>query len=164
MNILLNDKQLLNDIKNINGIEHPFSLIAIKDTFHEHPNRFLLYYDVRWKCWLFPNIRSDGSDTQNEQNIRERISHDLKININQVNATFLESRIQTKFSVSDQIQKVYEHKLYKVVIPIPKDMHRKSFEKDGCKYCWMSKYEMLQDDDIRKNNLDVVEFITSVIQ
>lgn len=33
------------EITDLNEIQHRFSLVAIKDTFNEHPNRFLLYYN-----------------------------------------------------------------------------------------------------------------------
>lgn len=47
-----NHEMLMNDIRELNLIQHNHSLIAIRDTF-EKENRFLVYYDERWDCKLF---------------------------------------------------------------------------------------------------------------
>ena len=52
-----NHEILMNDIRELNLIQHNHSLIAIRDTF-EKENRFLVYYDERWDCKLFLNYKT----------------------------------------------------------------------------------------------------------
>lgn len=40
-------KRLEGEIMELDETKHHHSLIAIKDTFNDHPNRFLLYFDKR---------------------------------------------------------------------------------------------------------------------
>lgn len=63
-------EKLYKEMKEANEIEHPFSIVAIKDTFEKYPNRFLLYYDNRWNSWFFFNFKTNSDEVQNEENIR----------------------------------------------------------------------------------------------
>lgn len=155
---------LLEDIENINKITHPFSIIVIKDSFQQYPNRFLLYYDNRWKCRLFINYRtSTGTGADNEQNICSRLSNELKIPANQIAVKYVTERIQRKFSVSDQVFKCYEHKVYYVTIPFTDKLKRRQFNIDGKQYCWMTISDMEKDSDIQSKNLDVVNLVRETI-
>ena len=57
-----------------NEMEHPFSIVAIKDTFREFPNKYLLYYDNRWNCWFFFNFKTVENAEQNEASIKKGIA------------------------------------------------------------------------------------------
>lgn len=59
------------DTVNLDETLHHFSIIAIKDTFNTGANRFLLYYDPRWKCEFFPNFKTADTEKQNEDNIKQ---------------------------------------------------------------------------------------------
>ena len=67
---------LYNDINKLNQITHNHSIIAIKDTFSEFPNRFLLYFDTRWSCDLFINFKEN---INNESFITDGLSNRLKV-------------------------------------------------------------------------------------
>ena len=151
------------DIKGLNQNTHPFSIIAIKDTFNEYPNRFLLYYDERWDCKLFINYRTKPSDEENEINIRERLSHELKIAPSKIVVTKRCERIQRKFSFSDQIEKCYEHTIYQVSIPFSDKLRQDKFVIDGKKYYWMTIADMQMDTSIQNKNLDVVGYVNEII-
>ena len=140
----------------------PFSIVVIKDSFQQYSNRYLLYYDDRWKCQLFINYRTSiGSD--NEQNICNRLSNELKIPTDQIAVKYITERIQRKFSVSDQVYKCYEHKIYHVTIPFTDRLKRRKFSIDGKQYCWMTISEMEKDSDIKSKNLDVVSLVRDTV-
>ena len=156
-------ERLMKDIKDLNLIQHPFSIAVIHDDFQEFPNRFLLYYDTRWNCWFFPNFRTVSDETDNMANIRDRLSKQLKIPAEQISAQFVTSRIQQKFSVSDRQVKVYDHRLYRITLPASDLMKQDSFIIDDRQFCWKTIDEMRADPEIQEKNLDVVSFVEESI-
>lgn len=69
-------EDLFKDINKLNQITHNHSIIAIKDTYSEFPNRFLVYDEPKWNCKLFLNYKTNQN---NEKFIIDHISHELKI-------------------------------------------------------------------------------------
>lgn len=58
---------------------HEFSLIAVKNS----DNKYLLEYDERWKCWLFPYVRSSDSNKENVDNyIIKILGQDIETSYN----------------------------------------------------------------------------------
>lgn len=156
--------ELLNDIENLNEITHPFSIVAIKDTFNKFPNNFLLYYDTRWDCKFFIYYRTQATSNEvNEENICTRLSNELKIKKDRISVEYRSVKIQRKFSVSDQKYKCYEHQVYYVKIPFNSTIKNRDFIIDGKHYYWMSIAEMEQDPNIIEKNLDVVNLISESI-
>lgn len=154
------NSELFSDIVNLNEITHPFSIIVIKDTFEKYPNKYLLYYDSRWDCRLFINYRTNvDSEVANTENIRTRLSNELKIQKDKITIKYKTVKIQRKFSESDKIYKCYEHKIYYVEIPFRADIKKLEFEIDGKHYYWMTIDEMVNDDNIKGKNLDVVDLV-----
>lgn len=146
---------LYKDIAALNEIEHPFSLVAIKDTFREYPNRFLLRFDERWGCWLFFSYRTADQD---ESNIRQRLSLELNTTISSVE--YITMQIQRKYSYSDKCNKTYAHRVYKAEISVFSDILKQdSFEIDGTQFRWMTIADMERDSVIMERNWDVVELI-----
>lgn len=151
---------LQHDIENLNEIEHPFSLVAIKDTFNKYPHRYLLYYDNRWGLNLFPNYRTQATEEENIANIISHLSNELQIPAQDINVEQKGYKLTTKYSVSDKVQKVYAHTLYQANIKkLPKKLQADSFMIGDRKYSWWSIDKMEADEDIRKHNLDVVELV-----
>lgn len=156
--------QLFEDLRNMNQIGHPFSIVAIKDTYHEYPNRFLVYYEPRWKCRLFLYFRTQSSAGENILNIKQSLSNQLKIDSSDIDVQFRDERIYTKYSVSDQIKKVYDHSLYLATIRhFPELSQNNSFEIDGVHYYWMSLADMERDPAIQARNMDVVSFVRDCV-
>lgn len=154
---------LMYDIENLDQTEHAFSLVAIKDGFSGYPNRFLLRYDTRWQCWLFPYYASQDESGEDVIRITESLSNQFRvpeINIQLMKRGF---RIQTKFSVSDNIEKTYAHTLYQADMPFPQAEQSDSFQIYGTQFRWMSIDEMLADSDIAKKNSDVIYFVRDCI-
>lgn len=156
------DKEnLYKDIECLNEITHPFSIAVIKDTFNDYPNRFLLYYDERWKCKFFFNCKTVEND---EMNIRAKLSNALKVQNEEITVEFVTEKITRKYSVSDQTDKVYDHKFYFVDFHTFSDnMKEKEFEVDGTKFYWMTLKDMESDEDIIKKNMDIVDVVKEYI-
>lgn len=153
---------LYKDLQELDQITHPFSIIAIMDTFNAYPNRFLLYHDERWNCDFFFNYRT--KDCGNSQNIIEHLSRDLHIDSSKISLDFKTVHVYEKFSESDQEKKLYEHRLYCATISeFTNLLMQDRFEIDG-KYCkWVSIANMEKDEHIRKKNMDVVELVKEYI-
>ena len=153
---------LYNDIENLNEIIHPFSIVAIKDTFNTYANRYLLYYDKAWDCWFLFNFHT--AQQQNEENITRRLSNKLKVNPANINVQYVTDRLQPKFSEKDQINKVYQHSLYQgIIVQYPEFMTQNEFDIDGTLYRWYTLEQMEDDANIMSKNKDVVSFVKEKI-
>jgi len=155
------DCDFMNDIRELNLIQHNHSLIAIRDTF-EKENRFLVYYDERWDCKLFLNYKT--VDQNNEDVIIDRISADLDVDKRKVSCNYVTSRVQEKYSVSHQENRIYNHRLYEVTLSkYSEKMKKDSFVVNGKRYYWMSVTEMEKDENIMGKNREVVDFVKEKI-
>lgn len=154
--------ELRKDIHDLNEVEHPYSIIAIKDSFNKYPNRYLLYYDRNWDCSFFPNYKTAEAD--NENNIRQRLSAELKLGVENITVEKRGFSIHTKYSVRSKQYKTYAHTLYQVVLDVfPKQLKADTFIIDGKQYCWRTICEMEADKQIQEKNLDVVAFVKNNI-
>lgn len=134
----------------LSGIKHEFSLLAIKNVNGE----FLQKYNTDWKCWLFPYFRSE------EENKAAADRNASAIIGEKINAQYVASSIHCKFSVKDQVYKIYNHKLYTLTLnSAPNHMKEKEFEINGIKYKWMSFSEMESNQEIIEKNEEVIAFV-----
>lgn len=152
--------KLNREINDLNHMEHPFSIIGIRDTYNEYANRFLLYYDTRWKCYLFPNGRTNEDAEKNEAYLKQDISNSLKLPVNMLSIRKVGERIHQKYSVSDQRMKLYHHTFYELKVDdFPEEARKTEFVMDGTMFRWMSLAEMVQDARIQEVNEDIVEIV-----
>ncbi|MCD8050023.1 MAG: hypothetical protein LUG52_10640 [Clostridia bacterium] len=152
-----NYEDLLQDINKLNEITHNHSIVAIRDTFEQYPNRFLVYDDVRWKCKLFVNYKDN---TNNESFIKDHLSRELKIDESKIKLTYIAQNISEKISGSDNVKKVYCHKLFLAEIEdMPENMRKDTFEADGRVYHWKSIVELEEDDEAMAKNADIIGFV-----
>lgn len=129
---------------------HEFSLIALCLS----DGRILQSFDKRWNCWLFPYFRSCEN---NLKSVDKRISKQLHM---EISTTYVAHANHCKYSASDEVYKIYHHKLYKVLLEdIPKNMQSEEFELDGRQYKWMSITDMEKDSVIMDKNDDIVAFV-----
>lgn len=155
--------KLTKDIIGVDMIQHNHSLIVIRDTFRKPAMRFLVYYDERWDCKLFLNLKTVSGD--NENAILEYLSASLQIPRKELKAKYLTSRVQEKYSVSHGETRVYNHRLYEVTIQeFAHNMKENDFSVNGVHYFWMTIPEMQKDKNIMDKNMDVVDFVNETIQ
>ena len=132
------------------GSFHDFSLIAIQNS----SDKYLQLFDERWQCWLFPYIRSTD---ENKVNVDGYVSNLIK---RDVETEYVTNAKHCKYSVSDKVYKIYNHKLYKLSLDtVPEYMEDDSFVIDGKNYKWMSIEEMENDKTIMEKNEDIVAFV-----
>lgn len=108
-------------------MEHVHSIIIIKKD-----NKFLNYYDERWKMYLFPNIKG---------NVIENIKK--KYNTNNIKLLF--DKVHDKYSASHNEIRTYHHYFYEVDAKI-----------DGE---YFSLEDLLNDEKIKKYNEDIINYI-----
>ena len=149
---------MIKDIISLNKIQHNHSLVALKDSFSTKGNRFLVYYDERWDCKLFLNYKT--SDYDNEAYIIENISTDLGIAKRNISCKYITSKVQEKYSVSHNENRVYNHRLYEINIQkFPEAMRKDDFVWNGKHYYWMTIENMEKDNRIMSVNMDVLDFV-----
>lgn len=152
-------EDLLQDINNLNQITHNHSIVVIKNTFAKHPNRFLVYYDERWKCYLFPNF---AENVNNEKFICTGLENKLKIT--NPSLRFIEQKISEKYSESHKEYRIYSHRLYECLIHnFPEKERELIFTVDGIQYAWKTIEEMEKDLRIVKVNADVLEWVRRTV-
>lgn len=140
--------------------EYPHSIILIKNTFENKPNKFLVYYDARWNCKLFLNYKTFKNYDENIKNIKNNLGMDLKIDEGDIRCAFEFDKVHTKYSVSAGKEKCYLHSFYKCVINnFNNKITEDEFTIDGKKYYWMSISEMEADKRIMEVNSDVVKMV-----
>lgn len=153
-------EDLYRDIINLEPPAKRFSLIAIKDTFNEYSNRYLLYYDPKWRCRLFPNFKTTEDEADDTNNIIHRLSLMLHIPQDEFTIEFKAQEIQRKFAPADNMVNTYDHKLYSVTIKsFPDDLKQDVFTIEGKEFFWLSIDDMLKDERIFEINLGVVSFV-----
>ena len=158
---LLYHELLLNDIENLDKIQHDHSLVIIYNRDMVGTKRFLVYDDERWDCKLFLNYKTQARN--NEAALLEKVSADLQIDKSQIHCRYITSRIQEKYSVSHKENRVYNHRLYEICIDNLSEISQKNdFLKNGKHFYWMTLGEMAKDDNIAKKNLDVIDFVKEV--
>lgn len=152
-------EKLFREIEGMDKVKYAYTIVAIKDTFHAHANRFLLYYDTQWDCRFFPSYKTAE---ENESSIRERLSHELKLDPESIVLEPITEVTQKKFAPHAKVERVYSHTLYLASIQdFPENLKQDEFEIDGKKYCWMSIPQMEQDHKIQERNMEVVGLVKS---
>ena len=93
------------------------------------------------------------------------MSVDLNLNSGDITCNYVTSRVQEKYSVSHLESRVYYLRLYEMYFNnIPDEFRKDNFEISGRHYYWMTIDEMEKDDNIKKKNLDVVDFVKEYIK
>lgn len=150
-------EDLFKDINRLNEITHNHSIVAVKNTFDEFPNKFLVYYDTRWNAYLFLNFKDN---TNNESFIISGVSNKLKIKKEDIKVSYIAQNVSEKRSESHHENRIYSHKLYLASVVGFLDVAKQNaFEIDGVQYCWMSISEMENDHRIMEVNADIVQLV-----
>ena len=143
-------EDLYRDLDSASDRLHDFSLLVVKNPKGKNSGKFLLKYDKRWKCWLFPYTKSH--DDNNEQNVLQRA---IDIGLSDCNVTFVGMDDFTKPSVSHHnVEKNYRHRYYRV-----DSENLNSFAARHKKYRRFSIEEMKENDDIMAKNSETVTYV-----
>lgn len=154
---------LYKEIKGMDQTKHAHSIIAIMDSFNPCPGRFLVYDDARWGCRLFPNYPTQQNTEENEEYLKRKIAGDLKIPEENICLIYKKTVLQEKYSESHKENRVYLHRYYVAKITnFPKNELQNNFAIEGRSYHWMTIDAMLQDENIRKKNEDVIKEVNAL--
>lgn len=81
-----------------------------------------------------------------------------------IKCSYVTSRIQEKYSVSHNENRIYNHRLYEVRISeFPENEKNDDFIVNKRHYYWMTLSDMQHDENIIKKNMEVVDFVKETI-
>lgn len=146
---------LLSDIKALDIPHRTSSIIAIKNP--EHPRKYLLYYDVGWKLWLFPNY-SAGSEEDKPKLVR-KLSEELNVNIENINLHLCATGNEEKYSTEHNEKREYYYDVYNASIDNFVHYKDDNFSLEGTQYKWMTIDEMLSIPELNENNHYVIGLV-----
>lgn len=144
-------EKLYDEIMGLVEKKHAFSLSLISNE-----NRFLLKYDRRWKCYLFPYTRTK---LENDKEFVQDCFFKLT-GINKACDKVLEHE-DTKYSYSDGFEKTYSHTYYLFNLDIGKSIlsRKNSFKIGKDNYRWFTIQEMRENKKIEERNSEIVTFV-----
>lgn len=143
-----------NDICSVAENKHNFSLILLKDNSGTFPEQYILRYDKRWKCWLFPYFRTSENDKKSVEN------HLFNIGIKDFNIEKIKEQDFTKYSVSANLSKTYHHTFYLVSFDASKTFaNNRAFKIIREKYRWYSTKEMKENKKMYKRNSENIIYV-----
>lgn len=152
-NDLIKILQLVAEINT--GKRHEFSLLAVKRA----DGKLLQMYDEGWKCNLFPYVRTEDN---NKVNVDSFASELLGFD---ATTSYITVANHVKYSVKDEVYKIYKHKLYNLVVN--EDYANSTVDEfviKGKKCRWMSYSEMENDSEIMEKNDEIVAFVKTHIK
>ena len=154
---------LLEDIEKLDKIQHKHSLIVIRFPDSSAEKKYLVYDDERWDCKLFPNYKT--RDRADEESVINNVAMDLDVDKSQMSCRYISSRVQEKYSESHQENRVYNHRLYEIMIDeFPDNEKKDDFIVNDRHYYWMSISDMEKDSNIAKKNLEVIDFVKEAME
>ena len=140
--------------------EHNFSLLLLTDSSGLYPENLLLAYEKRWKCYLFPFLRTNIND--DEKSVKNYVANFL--GIKEFSIKKISEENFTKHSVSANLQKTYHHTFYSVCFDAKKySKGKRAFKLNRQKYKWFTIPEMKADKNIIRRNKDNVEYIEKTL-
>ena len=144
------------DICSVAEKEHNFSLLLLRDTSETFPVSYLLRKDTRWKCWLFPYIRTNAEN--DKQSVIDYVKSVFKIK--NVDIKKITEQDFTKYSVSANLQKTYHHTFYLIEFnALLSPACKKKFSAGGNKYKWFTISQMKENKHIIERNDENVRYI-----
>ena len=152
-----NSSKMYDEINKLNMIQREHSLLCIKNS-----DKYLVYFDERWSCYLFPNYKS--KPVNNEISLIQSLAGDLNIRPNVISLKYVGQDLNEKYSVSGKVNKLYHHLLYKVEFECKPEWFAESdFMMNGKHYYWMTVNQLLHDKATYDHNRDIVMFVDSTV-
>ena len=126
-------------------------------------DKYLVYFDSRWSCFLFPNYKTTTNN--NEKNLIQSFSNDLNINADDIEIRYISQDVREKYSVSAKTNKLYHHILYQLDLKnIPDVIKQSDFTVNDKHYYWKTVNELLSDKATYDFNSDIVHFVDEAIK
>ena len=154
----LSHEQLFKEIEGIGNNEHPFNLMIIQN---KTTNKILTVYDKRWDMWLLPYEKASSSEGGSNADktetalVREYLNAVLGINNEDAAQCKLSFSEHTrKYSVSDNVFKVYYHRFFKVATSCLPETEE--FEICGTRYRWWYFADLEIDPKTQQNNSEII--------
>jgi hypothetical protein len=146
-------------------LNEPRYIIIIQNDYEEFPNKYLVYTDPVWKCYLcihYPFNSNDDEETRLNK-IKRNISRDLHIEINMIeNINYIFQRDSNKYSYRVKKNKLYFFYFYHIKLNLSSNSGeniKNDFTIDGKEYSWKSINELEQDPNTQDRNSDVIKFL-----
>lgn len=144
------------DICSLSEKTHDFSLLLLRDTSGTYPANYILRYDSRWKCWLFPYIRTNKEN--DKQSVIDYVQSIFKIK--NVEIKKITEQEFTKHSVSANLQKTYHHTFYLIEFnALETPCSKKVFSVNGDKYRWFTISKMKDNKRIIERNSENINYV-----
>ncbi len=149
------------DICSVSENNHDFSILLLRDVSGIFPCSYVLKFDKRWKCWLFPYIRT------NKENDRQSVEDYIKsvFKIDDFKIAKVTEEDFTKYSVSANLQKTYHHTFYLIEFNAGKTiLENKTFKISGAKHRWFTTLQMKENKRIALRNYDNVKYVEETFE
>lgn len=143
------------DICSVAEKDHNFSLLIFKDTSKTFPYSHILVYEKRWRCWLFPFVRTKEQD--DEKSVKEYLSE--VFGLTNFKISKVTEQDVTKHSVSANASKTYHHTFYLIELDASKYLSKEVFSKNKNKYKWFTIQEMKENKAIMERNFETVGYV-----
>ena len=132
------------------------AIIIIKN----NEGKYLQYFDERWNSLLFLNCKltSDNHFEEIKNNLKEKYG----ILCEEIDIDFVEDKIHSKFSESDQIMKEYHHYFYVAQNITSLDEINNNEIINNIRFAWLSMEELENNERVRQVNNDIVNFIKEI--
>ena len=152
-------KQLFKEIAGMNAIAS--SIIAISEPGISDSNKYLVYWDTKWKCWFFPNRRSTPSVPDDERDLRNYLHAEFKVPQDDCTLEYKTDGESTKYSTEHDEMRYYDYRIYRGVVSALPDSWSVDgpFDVGGHRCKWMTIDEMLADEETDRINHDVIVLV-----
>ena len=135
--------------------QHNFSLLPIRDG-----NKFLLYYDEDWHCWLFINFYHPPTDKM----VKENLSKILQVTTDDIKLDYVLGFMRPKISERDGIRKNYCYHVYRTRVLSMTAENKQPFTINNKIFQWMTIEELKNDTISANKNADVIKLVEQLYE
>lgn len=159
-----NHKKLFSDIESLDTKGHPFDLLIIQN---KEKTKVLTFFDKRWNTYLFPYKRMSDINEGKQPEKRELeyvtgyLAELLQVSEENIHGEMVLRKTIQKYSVSDKVNKTYDHRFYKMAVDNLGDDN--DFEIAGVKFKWWHLSDLETDQQTVKNNADIVAVVKNEV-
>ena len=143
---------------------HPFDLMIIQNS---DKSRVLTIFDNRWGMFLFPYRKMTVIDQGPEADQKELsyvtgcLAELLRTPIDSIHAEMSLRAFTEKYSVSDKVRKLYDHRFFKVSVDNLNE--EEQFELAGTKFKWWRISDLEADPDTIAHNSEIVAMVKNEV-